>query len=60
MLIISTLVAFLSVQNPLGLLGILSVVAAAYYLTDARPALRQISGRRGGGKGSTMGPYGPW
>lgn len=58
-LVVSTLVAFLSVFNPLSLFGILAVVAAAYYLTDVRPALRQISGR-GGGRGSTMGPYGPW
>lgn len=59
-LIFTTLVSFLYLQNPLGLLGIVTVVAAAYYLTDVRPALRQISGGRGGGRGSTMGPYGPW
>jgi hypothetical protein len=54
-LIVSTLVAFLSVYNPLSLTGILAVVAAAYYLTDVRPALRQISGRRG--RGSTTGSW---
>lgn len=58
-LTISTLIAFLGVYNPLGLFGILTVVAAAYYLVDARPALRQVSGG-GGSKGSNMGPYGPW
>ena len=40
----------------LGLLSIIAVVAAAVYLTDVRPAVRQI---RGGGSGRS-GPYGPW
>jgi hypothetical protein len=40
----------------LGLLSIIAVVAAAVYLTDVRPAVRQI---RGGG-GGRSGPYGPW
>jgi len=31
-------------------------VAAAVYLVDVRPALRQVSGR---GR-SKQGPYGPW
>jgi hypothetical protein len=42
--------------NPLGLLSIVAVVAAAVYLTDVRPAVRQLRGR--GGRNS--GPYGPW
>ncbi|HVN11026.1 MAG TPA: DUF2516 family protein [Kineosporiaceae bacterium] len=44
--------------NPLGLLGIVAVVAAAVYLTDVRPAVRQLRGRGRGGDSS--GPYGPW
>lgn len=46
-----------SVLNPLGMLSIVAVVAAAVYLTDVRPAVRQI---RGGGGGRSAGPYGPW
>jgi hypothetical protein len=41
--------------NSLGFLSILAVAAAAIYLADVRPALRQVSGR-----GSAQGPYGPW
>ncbi|HEY6797002.1 MAG TPA: DUF2516 family protein [Kineosporiaceae bacterium] len=40
------------------LLPIAAVVAAAVYLTDVRPAVRQIRG--GGGSGRNAGPYGPW
>jgi hypothetical protein len=43
-------------SNPLGLLSIVAVVAAAVYLTDVRPAVRQLGGRGGG----RSGPYGPW
>ena len=39
------------------LLPLAGVVAAAVYLTDVRPAVRQI---RGGGGGRNAGPYGPW
>jgi hypothetical protein len=39
------------------LLPLAAVVAAAVYLTDVRPAVRQI---RGGGGGRNAGPYGPW
>lgn len=42
-------------SNPLGLLSIVAVVAAAVYLTDVRPAVRQSRGR-----GGRSGPYGPW
>jgi 4-amino-4-deoxy-L-arabinose transferase-like glycosyltransferase len=44
--------------SPLGLLSVLGVVAAAVYLTDVRPAVRQMRGR--GGRGRNSGPYGPW
>lgn len=39
----------------LGLLAMIAFVAAAVYLVDVRPALRQVSGR-----GGSAGPYGPW
>jgi hypothetical protein len=42
------------------LLPIAAVVAAAVYLTDVRPAVRQIRGGGGGGGGRNAGPYGPW
>jgi len=41
---------------PYHILPLAGVVAAAVYLTDVRPAVRQI---RGGG-GRNAGPYGPW
>jgi hypothetical protein len=39
------------------ILPLAGVVAAAVYLADVRPAVRQI---RGGGGGRNAGPYGPW
>ena|SRR6476620_6107927 len=39
-------------------LGVIGFVAAAIFLADVRPALRQVSG--GGRGGQHMGPYGPW
>lgn len=38
-------------------IGLIGFVGAAIYLADVRPALRQVSGGRGGQR---MGPYGPW
>ncbi|PZG20102.1 DUF2516 domain-containing protein [Spongiactinospora gelatinilytica] len=38
----------------IGLLSILSVIAAGVYLADVRPAVKGI------GKGGSSGPYGPW
>ena len=46
--------------SPLGFLPVIAVVAAAVYLTDVRPAVRQIRGGGGGGGGRNAGPYGPW
>jgi hypothetical protein len=43
--------------STLGFLSIIGVVAAAVYLTDVRPAVRQMRGRGNNGR---SGPYGPW
>ncbi|MFB9376018.1 DUF2516 family protein [Kineococcus gynurae] len=41
--------------------GIVAVVAAAVYLADVRPAVRQFSGRRRDDRDNRhQGPYGPW
>jgi Protein of unknown function (DUF2516) len=48
--------AFLSI---LSILPIIAFIAAAIYLADVRPAVRQFRGRRDGGS-SNMGSYGPW
>ena len=42
-------------MSVLSLFPVAAFVAAAIYLTDVRPAIRQL---RGGG--SRPGPYGPW
>lgn len=42
--------------NALNFLNIIAFVAAAVYLVDVRPALRNMQGRGG----SSSGPYGPW
>lgn len=43
------------------ILPVAAFVAAAVYLTDVRPKVKQIgSGRSGGSSGTHMGPYGPW
>jgi ABC-type Na+ efflux pump permease subunit len=43
--------------GPLNFLNIIAFVAAAVYLADVRPALKQV---QGGGRGGASGPYGPW
>ncbi|MGA8980419.1 MAG: DUF2516 family protein [Pedococcus sp.] len=58
-LAVAVALGFVSIRNPLNIFSLLAVVAAAVYLVDVRPALRQVSG--GSGKGNQhMGPYGPW
>lgn len=52
---VAALLGFVTLSSPLGLVGIIAVVAAGVYLADVRPALRQITGR-----GPASGPYGPW
>jgi hypothetical protein len=49
------LVAF----NALSIFNLLGVVAAAVYVVDVRPAVRQVGGGRRGGS-THEGPYGPW
>ena len=41
-----------------GILPVIAFIAAAYYLADVRPKVREIG--RGSGGSSHMGPYGPW
>lgn len=62
---IATAIAFVSLPiygnaGLPGLLGIASVVAAAVYLADVRPAVRQFSGRGRRDDRGNSGPYGPW
>ena len=54
-LVVAALIGFVVMINPLGIFGLIAVVAAAIYLADVKPALDQVTGRRG-----TSGPYGPW
>jgi Protein of unknown function (DUF2516) len=59
---VSTLVGLYGVTYGLSLYSILPVaafIAAAIYLTDVRPKVREIGGGGGGGP-SHQGPYGPW
>lgn len=56
---VGVLLGFVSIGSGLTFsIGLIAVVAAAIYLADVRPALRQVSGRGGGSQ--RMGPYGPW
>jgi sterol desaturase/sphingolipid hydroxylase (fatty acid hydroxylase superfamily) len=55
-LAVALAIGIIVVLNVLNFIGILAFVAAAVYLVDVRPALRQVSGR---GR-TTQGPYGPW
>ena len=43
---------------PIGILAVVAFVAAAIYLTDVKPKVKDF--RSGGGTGTHMGPYGPW
>ncbi|HET7414550.1 MAG TPA: DUF2516 family protein [Arthrobacter sp.] len=57
----SAAVGFICIPHPIGIGGpiflqLIAVTAAAVYLADVRPALRDA--RRGGNRNS--GPYGPW
>lgn len=48
-------ITFVIFFDVLSIFGILTVVAAAVYLVDVRPAVQQYRGGRGG---ATRGPYG--
>jgi hypothetical protein len=41
----------------IGFLSVAAFVAAAVYLVDVRPKVKEMGGKRGG---SGYGPYGPW
>ncbi len=55
---IALVLGILTVQNPIGFLGIIAIVGSAVYLVDVRPALRQVLGKAR--QSSNQGPYGPW
>jgi Protein of unknown function (DUF2516) len=56
LIILGVATAVLLVLNPLNIIGLAAVIAAAVYLVDVRPAVKQA----GGGRGANDGPYGPW
>ncbi len=45
-------------SSPLSLFNIAGTTAAAVYVVGVRPAVKEVGGRRGGGR--SEGPYGPW
>ena len=48
MLVVAFLIAVVSFWNVLFLLNVVGVIAAAVYMADVRPKLKQVSGRGGG------------
>jgi len=56
LLLFAVVLGIVTLFNVLNLFGLVGFVAAAVYLADVRPALRQVSGR---GRRND-GPYGPW
>jgi hypothetical protein len=44
--------------SAVGILSVVAFVAAAIYLTDVKPKVKNFN--RGTGTGQHMGPYGPW
>jgi hypothetical protein len=53
---VASALAFVAVQSPLNLPGILAAGASVYFLVGVRPALAAVQGR---GR-SNDGPYGSW
>ena len=53
LLVVAFLIAVVSFWNVLFLLNVVGVIAAAVYMADVRPKLKQVSGR-GGGSGYGM------
>ena len=45
---VATAIGLVHVQQPFGMFNLIAIVAAAVYLTDVRPAVAQLRGRRGG------------
>jgi hypothetical protein len=58
-LILATFTLSQLFQGWLGFFGLIGIVAAAVYLVDARPALRQAAGRGRGGWGGIRRRRGP-
>jgi hypothetical protein len=56
LLLVAVILGVVTLFNALNLFGLVGFVAAAVYLTDVRPALRQVSGRGRRNDGA----YGPW
>ncbi len=52
---LAMVLGFMTVQNPLGFLGVIPIVASAVYLVDVRPALQKVLGRPRSGAS-----YGRW
>jgi Protein of unknown function (DUF2516) len=47
--------------SAIGFLSVIAFVAAAIYLSDVRPRVREFNGGRNrSGNHTHMGPYGPW
>jgi hypothetical protein len=55
-LVVAVVVGVITLFEVTQFIGIIGFIAAAVYLADVRPALRQVSGR---GRRND-GPYGPW
>ena len=51
--------AYVKNLSVIQILPVVAFVAAAVYLTDVRPKVKEI-GRGSGGPQQHMGPYGPW
>lgn len=51
---VAVLLGFISVTGPVGLPGIIAIVAAGIFLADVRPVVRP------GKRSNHDGPYGPW
>jgi hypothetical protein len=56
LLLVAVVLGVVTLFNVLNMFGLIGFIAAAVYLADVRPALRQVSGR---GRRND-GPYGPW
>jgi hypothetical protein len=55
-LVVAVVIGVITLFEVTQFIGIIGFIAAAVYLADVRPALRQVTGR---GRRND-GPYGPW